>query len=386
MTPLTSAHAAGLARAQHVLLSPLDHATPEAWMEAVNGELKRLFGAEGAVFILTLPTGPRVITDLDADVMAAYFAHYAAVDEAPAMLEEWGGAWAIEEDTQHVPLSAQYVRGEAFNEWYRPLGMDRTLSLRAYGRPPGTPSLAMGFSDSLVADLVIGGSTAARGPRTGPARTLLALLQPALQAGVGTFLHALGRPPADGPSGFASAHVAAVVDGLAAPVWLYDAAGRLLHHSGAASRLVLGLVEGAVVQAAAEQHARALLMGRRLGRPVAATCALDVGGERVRLVGAFLQAPSGGAPAVLVRAEGAAAALPSEGAVRARYGLTPQEARVALLRARGVDTGAIADRLGVSVHTVRRHTERVLAKLGVRRSAEVGPALLALGADGGGSP
>lgn len=359
-------------------------------MAAVNGELNGLFGAGASIFILTLPTGPRVVTDLDPGTMAAYFADHAATDEAPAMLEAFGQPWALEEDTRHTPLSDRYVRGDAFNAWYRPNGMDRTLSLRAYGRPAGTPSLAMGFSDHLVADLVIGGSAAARGPGADPARTLLALLQPALEAGVGALLHALGRPagdgPADGASGFGSAHVAAVLDGLAAPVWLYDGAGRLVHHSGAVSRLVLGLVDGAVVQAAAEQHARALLRGHLLGRPVSATCAVEVGAERVRLVGSFLRPPSGGAPAVLVRAEGAAVALPSEEAVRAQYGLTRQEARVALLRARGVETGAIAERLGVSVHTVRRHTERVLAKLGVHRAAEVGPLLLAMDPDGRGSP
>ena len=137
------------------------------------------------------------------------------------------------------------------------------------------------------------GSSAARGPRTGPARTLLALLQPALQAGVGKFLHALGRPPSD-PSRARLPPVAAVLDGLAAPVWLYDEVGRLLYHSGAASRLVLGLVEGAVLQAAAEQHARALLRGRGNRQPVATACAIEVGGEQLRLVGTFLEPLSGG--------------------------------------------------------------------------------------------
>ncbi|MEP0545455.1 MAG: helix-turn-helix transcriptional regulator [Rhodothermales bacterium] len=382
MEPLSSAHLASLAGAQQLLLAPLTHPSPEVWMAAVNAELKTLFGAEGAIFILTLPTGPRVITDLDAGVMASYFAHFAATDEAPAMLEQFGGAWALEEDTQHVPLHTQYVKGEAFNDWYRPLGMNRTISLRAYGRPTGVPSLAMGFSDTLTADIVLGGSAAAQGPKTGPARTLLALLQPALSAGVNMLQQTLGHPASERPSGFASPHVAAVLDGMATAVWLFDEAGRFLHHSAAATRLVLGLVEGSVLHAAAEQHARALLRGYHQGTPVSPSCTVEVGGERVRLVGAYLRPPSSRSPAVLVRAEGAHVVLPSEETVRARFDLTPQEARVAHLRARGVETAAIADRLSVSVHTVRRHTERVLTKLDVRRAAEIGPLLLAMSGNG----
>jgi DNA-binding CsgD family transcriptional regulator len=382
MEPLSSAHLTALAGAQQVLLAPLAYPTPEVWMEAVNAELKTLFGADGAVFVATLPTGPRVITDLDAGVVADYFSHFAAVDEAPAMLEQHSEPFALEEDVENSAMWDRYVRGAAYNEWYRPLGMNRTVSLRAYGRPPGVPSLGVGFSDALTANVIIGGSTASRGPRTGPARTLLALLQPTLSAGVSTLHRTLSHPAPGQLSGFASPHVAAALDGMAAPVWLFDESGRFLHHSGAATRLVLGLVEGNVLHAAAQQHARALLRGYHVGTPVSPCCTVEVSGERVRLVGAYLRPPSARSPAVLVRAEGATVVLPSEEAVRARFELTPQEARVALLRARGVETAAIAERLSVSVHTVRRHTERVLAKLHVRRATEIGPLLLAMSGNG----
>ena len=56
----------------------------------------------------------------------------------------------------------------------------------------------------------------------------------------------------------------------------------------------------------------------------------------------------------------------------AMYGLTPRESAVAQLIALGLSTKEIASRLGISSHTVCRHTERVFAKLGVRNRAGVG--------------
>jgi DNA-binding CsgD family transcriptional regulator len=52
-------------------------------------------------------------------------------------------------------------------------------------------------------------------------------------------------------------------------------------------------------------------------------------------------------------------------------GLTPSEQRIASEVATGDTSPVIAARLGVTVHTVRRHTERVFAKLGVKSRAEL---------------
>lgn len=378
MASLTSADVAGVARAQRVLLAPLAHPTSEAWMYAVKEALKALFGAEGAVVLLTLPTGPAVSTDLDAEALAAYFAHYAHTDVAPAMLERLPAPYALEADAEHSPLYTRHVAGAAFNEWYRPRGMDRSVNLRAYGRPDGVPVLPTGFDDNLVANVLLGGSGATRGRRSASARAMLTLLQPALAAGVRTLQQAHTLPEAAAPSSYASPFVAAVLDGLALPVWLFDEAGRCLHQSPPATGLTLRLLEGDVLQAAAGQLAFALLRGWRTGAPVGSSLAVEVSGERVRLTGTYLRATERRAPAVLVRAEGMPVALPSAEAVRARFGLTAQEARVALLRAQGASTATLAERLSVSVHTVRRHTEHAMAKLGVHRVAEIGPTLLAL--------
>lgn len=55
-----------------------------------------------------------------------------------------------------------------------------------------------------------------------------------------------------------------------------------------------------------------------------------------------------------------------------RSGLTSREAQIARLIAQGHSAKAIATRLAISPHTVRRHTERVFSKLGVHSRASLG--------------
>jgi DNA-binding CsgD family transcriptional regulator len=49
-----------------------------------------------------------------------------------------------------------------------------------------------------------------------------------------------------------------------------------------------------------------------------------------------------------------------------QWGLSRREAEVAALIARGASTAEVACVLGISAHTVRRHTERIYSKVGVR--------------------
>ena len=58
-----------------------------------------------------------------------------------------------------------------------------------------------------------------------------------------------------------------------------------------------------------------------------------------------------------------------------QYGFTGREVEVARLLAEGRRNTAIAATLGISPHTARHHTQRVLAKLGVHSRAEAGAKL-----------
>jgi DNA-binding CsgD family transcriptional regulator len=58
-----------------------------------------------------------------------------------------------------------------------------------------------------------------------------------------------------------------------------------------------------------------------------------------------------------------------------QFGLTARETEVAVLLAQGRSNVAIAKTLGISTHTARHHTQRVLGKLNVHSRAEAGAKL-----------
>jgi DNA-binding NarL/FixJ family response regulator len=58
-----------------------------------------------------------------------------------------------------------------------------------------------------------------------------------------------------------------------------------------------------------------------------------------------------------------------------KYGFTQRELEVATLLAEGRTNTAIAGALGISTHTARHHTQRVLEKLGVHSRAAAGSKL-----------
>jgi DNA-binding NarL/FixJ family response regulator len=64
-------------------------------------------------------------------------------------------------------------------------------------------------------------------------------------------------------------------------------------------------------------------------------------------------------------------ALPGDEELRRRFQLTPRESQVARLLTERWSNREIAHRLGISVHTVRRHVERVLAKLAIHHRNQV---------------
>lgn len=66
---------------------------------------------------------------------------------------------------------------------------------------------------------------------------------------------------------------------------------------------------------------------------------------------------------------------PSTTHLRVHYGMTQREAEVAKLLEEGCANLVIARRLGISPHTARHHTQRVLSKLGVHSRSEAGAQL-----------
>jgi DNA-binding CsgD family transcriptional regulator len=110
-------------------------------------------------------------------------------------------------------------------------------------------------------------------------------------------------------------------------------------------------------------------------RPTVGAIRTVIGREVVTAAGRYRVKGSWGdddvpAAAVLVVVlERAPSEAELSGALIERHGLTRREAEVARMIARRRSTAEIAAALGISRHTARHHTERVLTKLGVRSRA-----------------
>ncbi len=74
--------------------------------------------------------------------------------------------------------------------------------------------------------------------------------------------------------------------------------------------------------------------------------------------------------------EPAQAAVPSEADLQAQFRLTRREAQVAARLALRRSNREIAQELSISTYTARRHTEKVLLKVGVKGRADVSRAIL----------
>ncbi|GLC28323.1 helix-turn-helix transcriptional regulator [Roseisolibacter agri] len=154
--------------------------------------------------------------------------------------------------------------------------------------------------------------------------------------------------------------------------------GRTLHRNTALERLLAAEPErervlGALHAMAAELRApRGVLALATPARTI--TTALGRYALRASLAPAALWGQEGVVQLAVEHAETpAVAVLATTGA----HGLTAREAQVAQLLARRARDPEIAAALGISVHTARHHSEKVLRKLGVRRRTDVAAVLAA---------
>jgi DNA-binding CsgD family transcriptional regulator len=205
------------------------------------------------------------------------------------------------------------------------------------------------------------------------------LLLPALRAGCGILARS-GMPPDDPrrPAG-------SLPDATA----VFDHDGkRLLDASSALARIADATGAGELLVDAIRGTARAVAASERT-RPEPDIRSSRTSIRRLRLPSADVEiiatrlgtAHASAADVVLVTVHCTAAWLPSRAKLVERFGLTPREADVALLLARGLTRALIAERLGLSAHTVRHHTEGVFRKLAVNTRSAVAVALLHGGND-----
>lgn len=345
-TMLGSADVKRLGSTLSGLLSFSDFDDAEAWRRKAACSLRDLVEADAAYLSLESPATTSTSLGLPASVVDAYRRYYARVDHGIARqralrLAVWSRRmlWNDQElatseyyNDFAVPNRLRYAMGVAAKV---PAGSVRVSLLYASpARPAGGAILP-----------------ALRG--LGGRLRLLRLALPAFRVGAMLSLRRQSRDEG----------ITEVMDRVTQPLALYSASGRLLHENAALAHAAAP--HDAALRESIERVASTVASQGRAARLHPRGTSATAAGWRI--VGSCIDGagPDGAGPAVLVSLEpGTTPTLPAD-VLRQRYALTAREVQVLeLLRTRH-SNAEIADRLGISLHTARHHTEHVLLKLGL---------------------
>jgi DNA-binding CsgD family transcriptional regulator len=336
-------------RAYHRLITPLSCTDTKEWRRHVLEAVTAATGTERGGMVLRDKDHPGMIglgfADQMLDTYTDRFHQQTALDKR--RIERRLLTWTR---SMIAPLR-EFEASDYYNQWCRP-----QYHLDSAGM---TTFLGRGAEECVI---YISAPKARNFRPDGREQAVLRLLQPALAAGARAAL--LGtRLRRDWSS---------ALDALPAPALLVGVSGRIFHATPAAHRLL----------AAEPDQAPLLSYLRRWARefahpgPVPPRVSGRIAGahETYALRATLLESGplADLEPAVLYTitpVHGSQTSTVEE--LRHRYSLTAREAQVAVLLGEGLTSREIAERLQMSVHTARRHSEHIFAKLGARRRAEV---------------
>lgn len=331
---LDRADEARLAAASATLLQPLAHPSIEAWAGEVSARTRAVVGADRVA--ITLPLQDRSLhvgPGYPAEVSGKYVELTEPMQRRYRFVNRGIELGAYDRARLWGPTYPSYRNSAYFQEYIRPYRMFLGVGLMI--ATEGAPSL------QTVAQLIAHTDRPMAPDAEDRAARVLALLLPAFRSGV----HAARA------FGSARSRLAALVDRLGVPLALFSEAGDLLHRTPD-------------------------LAGRDALLPAMRALATCGGRPTIRvgdivLCRAFVPPELGGgrpAVAVLVRTSPLVRSVAELGQ---RFGLTPRQAEVARLLVERRTDREIADTLGISFSTARRHAEAVLAKLGVSSRRDV---------------
>lgn len=344
----------GLADLVEALHSPFDYPDVDGWRHEVNRLALGVLDAHKVVFMLPGEGhAPVYCQRLDPDGFRAYVDYYHRFDIAGSIALQRGLTIA---SLLEIHGPDEFYASEYYNDFMRVWECNHSVGLvTPIDTAPGYAYL--GILRDQKED----------GPFSPQTRALMRLILPAFRAGVLSYL----RLASD------QAVLGAVLDASEKRLLVCDRSGQPSQSSAALERTLAADTQRVLI----EQEMRSLArVTAALGRPTAGVrMTIDRAGERVvttarggyRLTACLAGAGSPAPAGVLLLLEPLFRELFGDGEIRDRFGLTKQELRVARHIASGLRNDALAQRLGISPHTARRHTERVLEKLGVASRRQV---------------
>jgi DNA-binding NarL/FixJ family response regulator len=382
---LTAAEQNQFASTARVLLSPLDEPVGP-WRQNVLGHLSQLLQSPMGGFVLpTAEPPPYSLHNLPDAFAHDYFAMFRRPEPSFRVVQrEDMRIWSTRTLVANAGLSVEegWFATSEYRDFYSRYDIREGMGFVVPAAEPPLPVLGDGAADdSEAAPMPTMGAvltcfsdvfgTDAFGDR---GLAILRMLLPALEAGVAgrVRLGWLRRTLHDAFD--------AVQDGLE----LRNAAGRLLHANAALTRIVQDDPQRERIADAMEHVCNALrgtLRSSPDGDAIAALNAVtsDVRTDRARyrVRGQFVSGSTFGAgTTIIISIARLTPTPPSREALQERWGLTRQEARVALLLAQGCSNARIAAELQLGRTTTRHYTEAVFLKLSVHSRAEAARRIL----------
>jgi DNA-binding CsgD family transcriptional regulator len=359
---LTSSDIRRAKSASHVLLSPFDYASTDAWRIAANQELRALVEGDTAIFLLLAPplkAQPAVSAEFSAAELDEYLK--IGLDDAGAQraremkLVAWNQTGLVAGDWDG------YHRDPAVNDWYMPHGLLDGVGIFCPELPGGSAAVLEINRDRYGSE------------RFGDkGLALMTLLIPSFLGGIEMQLRLASH----------WASLSATIDRSDEALLVFDLNGLNIHSNIAANRVFQGEPQRDRLTIAINTLVKAMALRylpaskRQPSFSLDATATVSGAQKTYHLRAAYLGLGIlRGDTSIVVTVTPAEIGHLTDQEVRQKFDLTNREVQVAHLLARLMSAREIASALGVSLSTARRHTERVLAKLGVHSRREVAAVL-----------
>jgi DNA-binding CsgD family transcriptional regulator len=300
--------------------------------------------------------------DYSQKTLDTYVGYYAAIDIGRQRRDELGHeVW--NRTLLHGTDLREFRKSEINRDFLVPNGIMDSMGITVELSDP-----------TKHATIFLHGSTAGTEAFGERGLALLRLLAPAFKAGVRDLLQNSRQ----------RASLAAHLDSLTEGMRIYDLDGKIVHQNPAFAAAIQGDHSTQKIQKGIEEVIQPLVMfgHERQDNPAA------LAGRRVSLEvhthyasydvrGYFMGAglfDSNPRIAVTIQKLPPSTVLSDRG-LHERFGLTTRELEITRRLAQGQSTKEIASACGISLHTARRHTEKIFSKLGVRNRSQIGPRL-----------
>jgi DNA-binding CsgD family transcriptional regulator len=318
-----------------LLRSPLILPEIGEWRKRVLEDFCYVLQADHTTLMMPVPgLMPIESRGVDQSATDAYLSHFMAIDHGRHRARALG----LPVTTQRMLYGEGLERTELFNDFFIPYDL------------VGGVALTIHSAAGEAAWIGVGGAAVRRQDQR--AVGIMNMLVSDFEAGVQIAQH----------FGAVRSDLLTLCDSLPSKLAICDARGSILHVNEALQALMNGMDEN-IIRDAVRQAVVSLVSGQASDGDRAKDLRTTASWVGPRDLGA------GGLVVVLVEGRDLDA-LAARRLVQDR-GLTARETDVALLIASGKSNKAIAAALRLSSHTVKRHTERVLNKLGVKRRAAV---------------